>query len=75
MRCPCCEPSLLEQRETSGFVFARCPSCRGIWLGRAELEALVSQAVTELQGIGSREAEPRAARERRWYAILTEALE
>jgi len=63
MKCPRCESSLLELRERSGFVFERCPSCRGIWIDRGELETLVSQAVTELQGIGSREAEPRRVRE------------
>ena len=75
MKCPRCESSLLELRERSGFVFERCPSCRGIWIDRGELETLVSQAVTELQGIRSREAEPGRVRECRWFAILTEVLE
>jgi len=57
------------------LVLKRCPSCRGIWIDRGEIEALVSQAVTELQGIRSREAEPRRVRECRWFAILVEVLE
>lgn len=75
MKCPRCDSSLLELRERSGFVLERCPSCRGIWIDRGELEALVSQAVTELQGIGSRDAGPRRVRECRWFAILAEVLE
>ena len=75
MRCPRCDSSLLELRESRGFVFERCPSCRGIWIDRGELEALVSQAVTELPGIRSREAEPRRVRECQWFAILAEVLE
>ena len=75
MSCPRCESSLLEQRERSGFVIERCPICRGIWIDRSELETLVSQAVTELQGIGSGEAKPRQAREDRWLAIVAEVLE
>lgn len=44
-------------------------------MDRGELESLVSQAVTELQGIRSREAEPRRVRGHRWFAIVNEVLE
>jgi len=74
MRCPRCEV-LLEMRERGGVVLERCPSCRGVWIDQGELECLVSQAVTELKVAASLPPEARLARERRWFAILAEALE
>ena len=39
MNCPRCQ-SPLNERERDGVVLDLCPSCRGIWLDRGELEKL-----------------------------------
>lgn len=45
IRCPLCEGRLVEVQR-SGVLIDACPSCRGIWLERGELEKLI---VLELQ--------------------------
>ncbi len=44
MFCPRCENVILDERDRSGVVIDACPSCRGIWLDRGELERLIARA-------------------------------
>jgi Zn-finger nucleic acid-binding protein len=48
MRCPRCEAAVLDERERDGVVVDACPSCRGIWLDRGELEKLIARAARDL---------------------------
>lgn len=49
MNCPRCENTSLDERERGGVTLDACPSCRGIWLDRGELEKLLGQAKRELE--------------------------
>jgi len=47
MRCPRCEKEILEERERSGVTVDLCPTCRGIWLDRGELEKILAATAQE----------------------------
>ena len=44
MLCPRCPDARLDERDRDGVVIDACPSCRGIWLDRGELEKLVARS-------------------------------
>ena len=50
MHCPRCQSTVLEEIDRSGVTLDRCPSCRGIWLDRGELEKITARATAELEG-------------------------
>ncbi len=43
MKCPSCNETLLMS-EKKGVEIDYCPSCRGIWLDRGELEKIMDQS-------------------------------
>lgn len=49
MNCPRCGSTSLDERERSGVTVDVCPSCRGVWLDRGELEKLLGHAKRELE--------------------------
>jgi Zn-finger nucleic acid-binding protein len=49
MKCPRCGDAALDERERSGMTVDVCPSCRGVWLDRGELEKLLALAKRELE--------------------------
>lgn len=44
MRCPACPESTLLMTERSGVEIDYCPTCRGVWLDRGELDKLIERA-------------------------------
>ncbi len=44
MKCPHCTDSTLVMTERQGVEIDYCPSCRGIWLDRGELDKLLEKA-------------------------------
>jgi Zn-finger nucleic acid-binding protein len=42
MRCPVCEDSKMREVDRDGILIDICPSCKGVWLDRGELDKLVS---------------------------------
>ena len=42
MKCPVCPESTLLMSERQGVEIDYCPSCRGVWLDRGELDKLVA---------------------------------
>jgi Zn-finger nucleic acid-binding protein len=40
---------MLDERERQGLTVDVCPSCRGVWLDRGELEKLLAYAKRELE--------------------------
>ena len=44
MKCPVCQTVDLSIAERSGIEIDYCPSCRGIWLDRGELDKLIERA-------------------------------
>ena len=49
MMCPRCNTTVLDERERQGVVVDVCPSCRGVWLDRGELEKLMTFAKRDLE--------------------------
>lgn len=49
MRCPRCETRVLEERERDGIMIDGCPSCRGVWLDRGELEKLMARETARFE--------------------------
>lgn len=44
MNCPVCLQTQLVMSERSGIEIDYCPSCRGVWLDRGELDKIVERA-------------------------------
>ncbi len=48
MKCPVCKTVDLMMTERQGVEIDYCPTCRGVWLDRGELEKIIERAaVTE----------------------------
>ncbi|BBI31051.1 TFIIB-type zinc ribbon-containing protein [Cohnella abietis] len=48
MKCPICEDSRMREVEKNGILIDICPSCKGVWLDRGELDKLM-QDVREVR--------------------------
>jgi hypothetical protein len=44
MQCPACQ-TVLTMSERQGIEIDYCPSCRGVWLDRGELDKIVERSV------------------------------
>jgi len=60
MKCPVCREPDLVISERQGIEIDYCPSCRGVWLDRGELDKLIEKSTSGSQTRQSTEwAEPR----------------
>ncbi len=50
MNCPVCDGVRMREVEKDGVLIDVCPSCKGVWLDRGELEKLMSEFKQERQG-------------------------
>jgi Zn-finger nucleic acid-binding protein len=50
MNCPVCPNERLVMSERAGVEIDYCPSCRGVWLDRGELDKIIERASAELAG-------------------------
>ncbi len=48
MNCPVCNDSRMREVEKNGILIDVCPTCKGVWLDRGELEKLI-QDVREVR--------------------------
>ncbi len=46
MKCPTCNETLLMS-EKNGIEIDYCPSCRGIWLDRGELDKIIERSAAQ----------------------------
>ncbi|EMT5437704.1 TFIIB-type zinc ribbon-containing protein [Stenotrophomonas maltophilia] len=44
MQCPVCKTQTLQMAERHGIEIDYCPSCRGVWLDRGELDKIIERA-------------------------------
>lgn len=58
MKCPRCENQVLDEREREGVTIDSCPSCRGVWLDRGELERLVAKLSRDFEAETERVPQP-----------------
>ncbi len=60
MKCPVCKEPDLVISERQGIEIDYCPSCRGVWLDRGELDKLIEKSTSGSQARQSTEwVEPR----------------
>ena len=43
MKCPVCSDVTLQMTERKGVEIDYCPTCRGIWLDRGELDKIIDK--------------------------------
>ncbi len=43
MKCPTCTDSTLVMADRSGIEIDYCPTCRGVWLDRGELDKIIER--------------------------------
>lgn len=44
MNCPSCKDAVLQMSERSGIEIDYCPTCRGVWLDRGELDKIIEKS-------------------------------
>lgn len=47
MKCPTCPDSVLNITDKKGVEIDFCPTCRGVWLDRGELDKLIALSVDQ----------------------------
>lgn len=47
MKCPTCPDATLVMAERQGVEIDYCPSCRGVWLDRGELDKLIERSAVQ----------------------------
>jgi Zn-finger nucleic acid-binding protein len=64
MKCPVCADAVLVMTERQGVEIDYCPSCRGVWLDRGELDKLIEKSATQAPGTSPSASapQPRALR-------------
>ena len=58
MQCPV-DQTVLQMSERSGVEIDYCPTCRGVWLDRGELDKILDRAAAEAPASAARPADPR----------------
>ena len=48
MKCPVCPDSTLSMSNRQGIEIDYCPSCRGVWLDRGELDKIIERSADEV---------------------------
>ncbi|QJD86153.1 TFIIB-type zinc ribbon-containing protein [Cohnella herbarum] len=68
MNCPVCEGTRMREVEKNGILIDICPSCKGVWLDRGELDKLMEEVKEVRQdynewyyGDSTKQEAPRAA--------------
>ncbi len=49
MKCPTCVTPSLVMSERHGIEIDYCPTCRGVWLDRGELDKIIERSASEQQ--------------------------
>ncbi len=47
MKCPTCPDATLVMTERQGIEIDYCPTCRGVWLDRGELDKLIERSASQ----------------------------
>lgn len=47
MKCPTCPDSVLVMADRSGIEIDYCPTCRGVWLDRGELDKIIERTAPQ----------------------------
>lgn len=52
MKCPVCNDSALLLADRQGIEIDYCPTCRGVWLDRGELDKLIERSAPSVRPSG-----------------------
>ena len=58
MKCPTCPTRELVMTDRSGIEIDYCPSCRGVWLDRGELDKLIERSLADPQNPNNPQSPP-----------------
>lgn len=72
MNCPICPASTLVMADRSGIEIDYCPTCRGVWLDRGELDKIVERSAATPARLG---ATPKAPEKKKKSSFITELFE
>lgn len=61
MKCPTCPESTLVMADRSGIEIDYCPTCRGVWLDRGELDKIVERSAQATTAVAAATSSPAAA--------------
>ena len=61
MKCPTCSESVLVMADRAGIEIDYCPTCRGVWLDRGELDKIVERSATAMPVAAAPTPPPAAA--------------
>ncbi len=50
MKCPVCKEPDLVMSERQGIEIDYCPTCRGVWLDRGELDKIIEKSIETMPG-------------------------
>ncbi len=64
MQCPVCKDSQLVISERQKIEIDYCPSCRGVWLDRGELDKLIERSAAD-QSVSAPPSQPAYRNEQR----------
>ncbi|NUM31846.1 MAG: zf-TFIIB domain-containing protein [Bacteroidetes bacterium] len=67
MKCPNCTNVDLVMSERQGVEIDYCPSCRGIWLDRGELDKILDKAMSNEKGSPFYQQSPQQFKEYRHH--------
>lgn len=66
MKCPVCVDSTLVMADRSGIEVDYCPTCRGVWLDRGELDKIVERSAAPMALATERSDRPDRRRDDDW---------
>lgn len=58
MNCPVCKDAALVMSERQGVEIDYCPTCRGVWLDRGELDKIIERSTQEAPAAAPQIAQP-----------------
>lgn len=58
MKCPVCKDENLVMADRQGIEIDYCPSCRGVWLDRGELDKIIERSAPPAGAEPQRSREP-----------------
>jgi Zn-finger nucleic acid-binding protein len=50
MKCPTCDNVELKMTDRQGIEIDYCPTCRGVWLDRGELDKIIERSASDPAG-------------------------
>lgn len=58
MKCPACKDIALVMADRNGIEIDYCPTCRGVWLDRGELDKIIERAAPTMTAAPQHQPQP-----------------